>query len=282
MVFCHSRKEAKALAQQLVQQTRPERSDTNLPSLVPSHGVLRRLRRESKFVESDAALASCISSGVAFHSAGLSLDNRRLVERLFREGIVSVLCTTTTLAMGVNLPAHLVVIKSTQAYQGAAHGYRELPKSTMLQMMGRAGRPQHDTTGVVVIMVGDCFGWLFTRPVRCLLTRPAHRQHRLLKTRRFATTTLPTPRSWTPWKVTCRSGWWSACPRKWRKAPSLTVRYTLHVASLPKSLTVTPQLWLQSLKQFSGCARRSSSTASRQTPATTTYRSPRQRKARRL
>ena len=34
--------------------------------------------------------------------------NRNLVERLFEEGQLPVLCTTTTLAMGVNLPAHLV------------------------------------------------------------------------------------------------------------------------------------------------------------------------------
>jgi activating signal cointegrator complex subunit 3 len=46
-----------------------------------------------------------------------------------------------------------VVIKSTQMYQGGAKGYAELPKSALLQMMGRAGRPQFDTHGVVAIMV---------------------------------------------------------------------------------------------------------------------------------
>lgn len=52
-----------------------------------------------------------------------------------------VFSTTTTLAQGVNLPAHLVVIKSTQYYT-RGRGYIEYTPSTMLQMVGRAGRPQ--------------------------------------------------------------------------------------------------------------------------------------------
>jgi hypothetical protein len=81
------------------------------------------------------------------------------VERLFAEGLLLVLCTTTTLAMGVNLPAHLVVIKSTKIYEGPIKGYAEISKATLLQMMGRAGRPQHDDTGVVVIMVRLRVAW---------------------------------------------------------------------------------------------------------------------------
>lgn len=46
-----------------------------------------------------------------------------------------------------------MVIKSTQMYHGVGKSYAELPKSALLQMMGRAGRPQFDDHGVVVIMV---------------------------------------------------------------------------------------------------------------------------------
>lgn len=48
--------------------------------------------------------------------------------------------TTSTLAMGVNLPAHLVVIKSTMHYIGGA--CEEYSEADILQMIGRAGRPQ--------------------------------------------------------------------------------------------------------------------------------------------
>jgi len=51
---------------------------------------------------------------VAFHNGGLALSDRNLVEGLFLKGDLQVLCTTNTLAHGVNLPAHSVIIKSTQ------------------------------------------------------------------------------------------------------------------------------------------------------------------------
>jgi len=47
---------------------------------------------------------------------------------------------TSTLAMGVNLPAHLVVVKSTEHYVMGV--YQEYSEAQVLQMIGRAGRPQ--------------------------------------------------------------------------------------------------------------------------------------------
>lgn len=54
--------------------------------------------------------------------------------------IFNILVTTRTLAMGVNLPAHLVVIKSTMQY--VAGSCEEYSEADLLQMIGRAGRPQ--------------------------------------------------------------------------------------------------------------------------------------------
>ena len=85
----------------------------------------------------DKRLADCLRHGVGYHSAGEASADRSAMERLFGEGSLPVLCTTTTLAMGVNLPAHLVVIKSTQAWRGAGHGYQEYPVSQLQQMMVR-------------------------------------------------------------------------------------------------------------------------------------------------
>lgn len=42
--------------------------------------------------------------------------------------------------MGVNLPAHLVVVKSTMHYVGGM--FEEYSETDILQMIGRAGRPQ--------------------------------------------------------------------------------------------------------------------------------------------
>ena len=52
--------------------------------------------------------------------------------------------------MGVNLPAHLVIIKSTDCYQGGV--VTPAPISQIIQMIGRAGRPQFDTHAKAVIM----------------------------------------------------------------------------------------------------------------------------------
>ena len=57
--------------------------------------------------------------------------------------------------VGVNLPAHLVVIKGTEFYDGKTRRYVDFPITDVLQMMGRAGRPQFDTSAVAVIMVHE-------------------------------------------------------------------------------------------------------------------------------
>lgn len=65
------------------------------------------------------------------------------------------LVTTATLAWGVNFPAHLVVIKGTEYYDGKSKRYVDMPITDVLQMMGRAGRPQFDDSGVAVVLVHD-------------------------------------------------------------------------------------------------------------------------------
>jgi len=75
------------------------------------------------------------------------------VEELFTNECIMVICATSTLAVGVNLPAHLVVIKSTQQYVNNA--YTEYSELDVLQMIGRAGRPQFDEFGRAVIMTTE-------------------------------------------------------------------------------------------------------------------------------
>lgn len=49
---------------------------------------------------------------------------------------------------GINLPAHLVVIKGTEYYDGKTHKYVDFPITDVLQMIGRAGRIQFDKFGL--------------------------------------------------------------------------------------------------------------------------------------
>lgn len=107
---------------------------------------------EASFQVQDQNLRQFLQAGVGFHSAEASYNDRRIIENLFRSGQLPILCSTSTLALGVNLPAHLVIVKSTRAWRGTEAKYTEYPISTVLQMIGRAGRPGFDTQGVAVIM----------------------------------------------------------------------------------------------------------------------------------
>ncbi|KAK9478748.1 P-loop containing nucleoside triphosphate hydrolase protein, partial [Lipomyces japonicus] len=96
----------------------------------------------------DNSLAGLCSVGVAFHHAGLTLNDRLLIEKLFLERRILIICCTSTLS--INLPAHLVIIKGTSAWQD--NRSRDYNEFEIQQMVGRAGRPQFDSSGVAVIM----------------------------------------------------------------------------------------------------------------------------------
>jgi len=78
--------------------------------------------------------------------------DRNLVEKLFSDGLIRVLCCTATLAWGVNLPAHSVIIKGTQLYNAEKGGFVDLGILDVMQIFGRAGRPQFDTSGEGIII----------------------------------------------------------------------------------------------------------------------------------
>ena len=62
--------------------------------------------------------------GFSIHHAGMLRQDRNLVERYFAAGHIKVLCCTATLAWGVNLPAHAVIIKvSLLSYEGLMDGF---------------------------------------------------------------------------------------------------------------------------------------------------------------
>lgn len=101
----------------------------------------------------DKTLQKLITLGVGYHHAGLSSKDRKLVEKAFIKGEIKILCSTSTLAIGVNLPAYMVIIKGTKSWQ--ENGIEEYSELDILQMIGRAGRPQFETSGCAVILTED-------------------------------------------------------------------------------------------------------------------------------
>ncbi|PYH72833.1 RNA helicase SLH1 [Aspergillus vadensis CBS 113365] len=103
----------------------------------------------------DDALREALSFGIGLHHAGLVESDRQLAEELFGNNKIQILVATSTLAWGVNLPAHLVVVKGTQFFDAKIEGYRDMDLTDVLQMLGRAGRPQFDTSGIARIFTQD-------------------------------------------------------------------------------------------------------------------------------
>src|SRR3989338_3280782 len=115
--------------------------------------ALHALPRPTKQCE---RLARCIRNGTAFHHSGLIAKQRQLIEQNFRSGVIKVICSTPTLAIGVDLPAFRAVIRDLKRFsEKGEYGYggrRWIPVFEYLQMCGRAGRPSFDNEGQAVIL----------------------------------------------------------------------------------------------------------------------------------
>ena len=103
----------------------------------------------------DPSLKLSLQFGIGLHHAGLVNPDRKVVEELFVNNKIQILIATSTVAWGLNFPAHLVVIKGTEYYDAKTKGYVDFPITDVLQMMGRAGRPQFDDSGVARVFVHD-------------------------------------------------------------------------------------------------------------------------------
>ncbi|MEX0567749.1 MAG: DEAD/DEAH box helicase [Candidatus Njordarchaeota archaeon] len=99
-------------------------------------------------------LILCTKYSVGFHHAGLSREERNIIENAFRERKIAVLVATPTLAAGVNLPARRVIIEE-KYYEPEYGGRVDLSTSDYKQRGGRAGRPGYDKVGETILIAKD-------------------------------------------------------------------------------------------------------------------------------
>jgi antiviral helicase SLH1 len=147
MVFVHARKETVNTAKKLKEQAMEEAMSTFFePKEHPKYGIYRRDIGMSRNKE----MKELFDAGFGIHHAGMLRSDRNMMERMFEDQAIKVsellgpsqrvelrrqvLCCTSTLAWGVNLPAHAVVIKGTQVYDSSRGAFVDLSILDVLQV----------------------------------------------------------------------------------------------------------------------------------------------------
>lgn len=149
LFFLSSRRNAESLAEKLAPTVNSLLTSEEKAKLTKLSGeILDVLESPTKQCQ---RLAFCIRHGTAFHHAGLLGKQKRMIEDSFRNGMVKVITSTPTLALGVNLPAFRVIIRDVKRYHGG-YGSAYIPVMEYRQMSGRAGRPKYDEFGEAILI----------------------------------------------------------------------------------------------------------------------------------
>ncbi|ANZ73177.1 BA75_01270T0 [Komagataella pastoris] len=145
LIFVASRRQTRLTALDLIHMCGAEENPRRFMKMSDDEleDVLARVK--------DEALKLSLQFGIGVHHAGLVESDRDLAHKLFEQSKIQILVATSTLAWGVNLPAYLVVIKGTQFFDPKIEAFRDMDLTDILQMMGRAGRPAYDTSGVAIV-----------------------------------------------------------------------------------------------------------------------------------
>jgi helicase len=148
LIFTGSRLSAVSLAKRLEPAIRGALKRREERSLLELSSQMLRLGERTRISD---RLSRGVASGVAFHHAGLTYQQRKAVEDAFRSFLIKCICATPTLAAGINLPARRVLIYDYRRYE-AGIGQTNIPVLEMKQMAGRAGRPKYDKEGEAILL----------------------------------------------------------------------------------------------------------------------------------
>ncbi|HEV7593912.1 MAG TPA: DEAD/DEAH box helicase [Gemmatimonadaceae bacterium] len=133
LIFRDARWSVRLLARQLSQTLA-------MPACSRALDHLGEERPENDESRASSELRHCLSHGIGFHISDLERAEREAVESAFRAGALSILITTSGLAMGVNLPANVVIIADHERRK------QRIPVAEYRNMAGRAGRWMGDIT----------------------------------------------------------------------------------------------------------------------------------------
>jgi len=147
LVFVNTRRSTISVANKLaniIEKNLTKKEKKNLEKLLSSSK-----KNLPELTSIDKKLFFCLEKGVAFHNAGLSSKQRRIVEQSFKERLIKCIVATPTLAAGINIPAQRVIIRDLWRYD-PNFGMHPIPIFEYKQQAGRAGRPRYDKHGEAI------------------------------------------------------------------------------------------------------------------------------------
>ena len=151
LIFVNSRKssqkEARELSKHILNRVKNEPNFDNGDKFVNLNNISESINQNENSSPLGKKLSNSVKGGIAFHHAGLSNQQRKKIEELFKSGDLFCIVATPTLAQGVNLPARRVIIRDVKRWSTAASRNMPMPIMEIKQMLGRAGRPKYDKRG---------------------------------------------------------------------------------------------------------------------------------------
>ena len=157
MVFVHSRKDTVKTARQLAELAANDTAGgSDAADLIAPERCLEQPAREgvpgAREQVPQPGTQGAVREGAGVSQRGDAAIRPKLGRARVRGGRRQNLGVHGHAGVGVNLPAHLVVIKGTTLYDPQKGGFQDLGVLDVQQIFGRAGRPGFDTSGVGVIV----------------------------------------------------------------------------------------------------------------------------------
>lgn len=136
LVVCQKKADTRLLARHLAQLA-PAQTDAAV------HDAAAQILQRYSWLGS---LCEYLKVGIAYHNAALPHDVRRSIEELTRERKLRVVCATTTLAEGADLPFRWTLVAHWQSWDG-----KPMKSMTFRNIAGRCGRAGAFSEGDTVL-----------------------------------------------------------------------------------------------------------------------------------
>ncbi|MFW5649158.1 MAG: DEAD/DEAH box helicase [Candidatus Alkaliphilus sp. MAG34] len=144
LVTCSSPRECWTLSKQIYRELEHQHIEINEDIAMVARYVAEELGNE--FI-----LIKLLKKRIGVHHSGLPDEIRYLMEWLMENGELNALIATTTIAQGINFPISTLIMNSYKYYE--RQNTRDMPSSDFWNLVGRCGRAQQSSMGVVGVVL---------------------------------------------------------------------------------------------------------------------------------